>query len=49
MLLNILPLSLIQDVPRISAGVTEGFDQREKPFQGVFEKDVAFPKSSIGT
>src|SRR6266702_2046099 len=47
MLLNIVPLGLIQDMPCVGAGVTEGLDQREKAFQGVLEKDVALPKSIV--
>jgi hypothetical protein len=46
-LLNVVPLGLIQNMPRIGARITERLDQREKTFQGMLKKDVALPKSIV--
>src|SRR5437879_13276353 len=44
MLLNIVPLGLVQDMPRVGAGIAEGLAQGNNTLQRVIKANIAFPK-----
>src|SRR5690242_5929239 len=47
MLLNVVTLGLVQDVPRVGPGISEGLHQREKSLQGVFKENIALPERVV--